>query len=94
MRWIVDWPERISADHDTVDRFLYAGISVESPSSGDIATAIEWLALYGAETEADAQPYANVIGHLERTLQRRETKAAKARFKRRLRRTIAGQVQR
>ncbi len=85
MRWIVDWPERISADHDTVDRFLHEGATVNMASSGDIATAIEWLALYGAETAEDAQPYVNVIGLLERTLDRREMKAAKARFKRRLR---------
>lgn len=81
---LVDWPHRISSDHDVVDRFLSEsdGQTIERPSSADIHTAIEWLALYGAESKEDAVPYIRVIALLQAQLDAREHRAALARAKR------------
>jgi hypothetical protein len=66
------WAQRISSEEEVVDRFLYEGtVKPEPASDGDLETAIEWLALYGAGTEEEAQAYANVIGFLEGQLQAR-----------------------
>ena len=78
----LQWTERISSDTDVVDRFLNEGIDVKAPSIQDFYTAIEWLALYGAETPEDAQPFANVIAYLERTIAKKEKQARLARQKR------------
>lgn len=78
----LQWDERISGDTDVVDRFLNEGIEVKAPSVADLYTAIEWLALYGAETTEDAQPYANVIAYLENTIARKERQTAIAQQKR------------
>ena len=78
----LQWTERISSDTDVVDRFLYEGIDVQTPDIGDLSTAIEWLALYGAETAEDAQPYANVIAYLEKAIATKQKRAETARQKR------------
>ena len=78
----LNWPERISSDTDVVDRFLHEGIDVKTPSISDLNTAIEWLALYGAETAEDAQPFANVIAFLEKTIASKQRRAETARQKR------------
>lgn len=78
----LQWAERISSDTDVVDQFLHEGIEVENPSIGDLYTAIEWLALYGAETIEDAQPYANVIAFLEKTIATKQKRTETARQKR------------
>lgn len=78
----LQWTERISSDTDVVDRFLNEGIDVKAPSIEDLYTAIEWLALYGAETAEDAKPFANVIAFLERTIAKKEKQARVARQKR------------
>lgn len=76
------WDARISADDDTVDRFLYEGMYVEAPSISDLNTAIEWLALYGAEDTHIAEPYANVIAFLAKTIEEKESRRALAEAKR------------
>ena len=65
--YVVDWQTRISSDHDTVDRFLAVndGETLDAPSVADLGTAIEWLALYGAEYLDDAAPFMRVIGFLQ-----------------------------
>lgn len=78
----LQWSERISSDHDVVDRFINEGIEVTTPSISDLYTAIEWLALYGAESVEDAQPYANVIAYLEGVVAAKEKRAETARMKR------------
>lgn len=78
----ITWTQRISGDDDTVDRFLHEGMTAEGPSEADLWTAIEWLALYGAETQDDAQPYANVIAFLERTIATKAKRQATAEAKR------------
>lgn len=78
----LNWPERISSDTDVVDRFLHEGIDVQAPSITDLNTAIEWLALYGAETAEDAQAYANVIGFLQRSIETRIKRKSLAAAKR------------
>lgn len=79
----VNWPVRISSDEDTVDRFLHnEEVAVEAPDIADLNTAIEWLALYGASDADEAQPYANVIGFLQRTIETRLKRKALAAAKR------------
>ena len=71
------WSERISADHESVDRFLYEGIVVpEVASSSDLLYAMEWLATYGAETAEEAQKWANAIAFLSAAAQAKENRAA------------------
>jgi hypothetical protein len=76
------WPNRISGDTDVVDRFLDEGLTPEAPSIGDLYTAIEWLALYGAGSEHEAQPYVNVIAYLTKTIAEKEQRSALAKAKR------------
>jgi len=72
----IEWNERISADEDTVDRFLADGMDAHKPSDADLQNAIQWLALYGAQDHEDAQPFANVIAYLMAKLDQRERRAA------------------
>lgn len=83
-RRVVDWPGRISSDHDVVDRFLSEsdGQTIERPSIADLHTAIEWLALYGAESEEEAAPYVRVIALLQAQVDARQHRTALARAKR------------
>ena len=77
------WPERISSD-TAVDKFLHEGtVDIESPSIADLQTAIEWLAFYAAETQGEAQPFANVIGFLDRAIQGKRKRASTTDLKRR-----------
>lgn len=79
----VNWPTRISSDEDVVDRFLHnEEVIAEAPDIADLNTAIEWLALYGASDTDEAQPYANVIGFLQRTIETRIKRKAMAAAKR------------
>lgn len=78
-----NWPVRISSDEDVVDRFLYnEEVTADTPDIADLNTAIEWLALYGASAADEAQPYANVIGFLQRTVETRLKRKALAAAKR------------
>ena len=81
---VVDWPHRISSDHDVVDRFLADsdGQTVDRPTIADMHTAIEWLALYGAESEEEAAPYIRVIALLQAQVDARQHRVALARAKR------------
>jgi len=72
----IEWNERISADEDTVDRFLADGMDAHKPSDADFQNAIQWLALYGAQDSEDAQPFANVIAYLMAKVDQRERRAA------------------
>jgi hypothetical protein len=72
----ISWDDRISADSDTVDRFLADGMTAQTPSDADFQNAIEWLALYGAESHEDAQPFANVIAYLMARLDERARRTA------------------
>lgn len=72
----IEWDERISADDDTVDRFLAEGMDAHKPSNADFHNAIQWLALYGAADGEDAQPFANVIAYLMAKVDQRERRAA------------------
>ncbi len=65
-RYKIDWPTRISSDDDTVDLYLWTQVRpVDAPSQYDLETAIEWLALYGAESLEDAEPFMRVIAFLQ-----------------------------
>lgn len=78
-----EWPERISSDEETVDRFMHEGsVSPEAPSQYDMEMAIQWLALYGASDSEEAQPYVNVIAFLERSIQAKMKRSATAEAKR------------
>lgn len=77
-----EWGERISADEDSVDRFLHEGLIPQSPSIGDLHTAAEWLATYGAETSEDAQGWANVVAFLILTAESKQKRSAVAQAKR------------
>lgn len=61
-----EWPERISADHDTIDRYLHEGLQPQAPSAADMEHAVEWLALYGVSDETDPalESFSNVIAFL------------------------------
>lgn len=76
-----EWGERISADEDSVDRFLHEGLVPQAPSVGDLHTAAEWLATYGAETVEDAQGWANVVAFLILTAESKQKRSALAQAK-------------
>jgi hypothetical protein len=63
----LDWPTPISADDDTVDTYLCDadGETISAPSVSDLETAIQWLALYGAESGDDAEPFVRVVAYLQ-----------------------------
>lgn len=71
-----EWSNRLSSDHDTIDRFLYEGFKPETPSASDMNSAIEWLALYGADHEDDPmlRSLANVIGFLGKQIEAKESR--------------------
>lgn len=78
-----EWPERISSDEETVDRFMHEGsVTPESPSQYDMEMAIQWLALYGASNPKEAQSYVNVIAFLERSIYGKIRRSATAEAKR------------
>lgn len=77
------WEQRISGDHDSVDRFLFEGSVVpEVASSSDLLYAMEWLATYGAETPEEAQKWANAIAFLLAAAEAKDKKVALAKAKR------------
>lgn len=78
-----EWGNRISSDEDSVDRFLHEGLIPETPSVGDLHSAAEWLATYGAETAEDAQGWANVVAFLILTAESKQKRSAVAEAKRR-----------
>ena len=78
-----EWANRISADEDSVDRFLHEGLIPQSPSVGDLHSAAEWIATYGSETAEEAQGWANVIAFLILTAESKEKRSAIAEAKRR-----------
>jgi hypothetical protein len=75
------WGNRISADEDSVDRFLHEGLVPQAPSVGDLYSAAEWLATYGSETSEDAQGWANVVAFLILTADSKEKRSALAKAK-------------
>jgi hypothetical protein len=79
-----EWGNRISSDEDSVDRFLHEGLVPESPSVGDLHSAAEWLATYGAENAEDAQGWANVVAFLILTAESKESVQHLLRLKRSL----------
>ena len=76
------WGERISADEDSVDKYLHEGLVPESPSVGDLWGAAEWIATYGAEDAEEAQGWANVAAFLILTAQAKEKRSNLAKAKR------------
>jgi hypothetical protein len=76
------WGERISADEESVDRYLHEGLVPESPSVGDLWGAAEWIATYGAEDAEEAQGWANVVAFLILTAQAKEKRSNLAKAKR------------
>ncbi len=78
-----EWGDRISADEDSVDRFLHEGLIPQSPSVGDLHSAAEWIATYGSETAEDAQGWANVVAFLILTAESKQKRSAVAEAKRR-----------
>lgn len=63
-----EWGERISSDNDTIDAYLHSGeLAPGKVSESDLWSAMEWLAMYQAESpdEEIAQALANVIGMLQ-----------------------------
>jgi hypothetical protein len=78
-----EWENRISSDEDSVDRFLHEGLVPQSPSVGDLHSAAEWLATYGAENSEDAQGWANVVAFLILTAESKQKRSAVAEAKRR-----------
>ena len=76
------WGERISADEESVDRYLHEGLVPESPSVGDLWGAADWIATYGAEDAEEAQGWANVVAFLILTAQAKEKRSALAKAKR------------
>ena len=77
-----EWGNRISADEDSVDRFLHEGLIPQSPSVGDLHSAAEWIATYGSETAEDAQGWANVVAFLILTAESKQKRSAIAEAKR------------
>ncbi len=77
-----EWGDRISADEDSVDRFLHEGLIPQSPSVGDLHSAAEWIATYGSETAEDAQGWANVVAFLILTAESKQKRSAIADAKR------------
>jgi hypothetical protein len=77
-----EWGNRISSDEDSVDRFLHEGLVPQSPSVGDLHSAAEWLATYGAENSEDAQGWANVVAFLILTAESKQKRSAVAQAKR------------
>ena len=77
-----EWANRISADEDSVDRFLHEGLIPQSPSVGDLHSAAEWIATYGSETAEEAQGWANVVAFLILTAESKEKRSAIAEAKR------------
>ena len=75
------WESRISADQDSVDRFLHEGLVPEVPSVGDLWGAAEWIATYGAEDAEEAQGWANVVAFLILTAQAKEKRSNLAKAK-------------
>lgn len=61
-----EWPERISADNDTIDRYLHEGLIPAAPSASDMEYAAEWLALYAVSDETDPalKAMSNVVAFL------------------------------
>ena len=76
-----EWGTRISADQDSVDRFLHEGLVPEAPSVGDLWSAAEWIATYGAENVEEAQGWANVVAFLMLTAQAKEKRSNLAKAK-------------
>jgi hypothetical protein len=76
-----EWGNRISSDEDSVDRFLHEGLVPQSPSVGDLHSAAEWLATYGAENSDDAQGWANVVAFLILTAESKEKRSVLAQAK-------------
>jgi hypothetical protein len=76
-----EWGERISADQDSVDRFLHEGLVPQSPSVGDLHSAAEWIATYGAENAEEAQGWANVVAFLILTAESKEKRSVLAQAK-------------
>jgi hypothetical protein len=75
------WVGRISSDEDSVDRFLHEGLVAQSPSVGDLWSAAEWIATYGAETAEEAQGWANVVAFLILTAESKEKRSILAQAK-------------
>ena len=73
-----EWGNRITSDHDSVDRFLHEGLVPQAPSVGDLHGAAEWLATYASETEEDAQGWANVVAFLILTAESKQKRSAVA----------------
>jgi hypothetical protein len=78
-----EWGERISADQDSVDRFLHEGLVPQSPSVGDLHSAAEWIATYGSENAEEAQGWANVVAFLILTAESKQKRSITAEAKRR-----------
>lgn len=76
------WTQRICADYESVDRFLYEGlVTPEVASVGDLLLAAEWLATYGSDSAEDAQKWANVIAFLITSAEAKEKRTALAKAK-------------
>ena len=75
------WAKRISADEDSVDKYLHEGLVPKSPSVGDLWGAAEWIATYGAEDAEEAQGWANVVAFLILTAQAKEKRSNLAKAK-------------
>jgi hypothetical protein len=76
------WEQRVSADYDSVDRYLYEGIVVpEVADAGDLLLAAEWIATYGSDSEEDAQKWANVIAFLVTSAESKQKRSALAKAK-------------
>ena len=76
-----EWGTRISADQDSVDRFLHEGLVPQSPSVGDLHSAAEWIATYGSENAEEAQGWANVVAFLMLTAEAKEKRSKLAKAK-------------
>ena len=76
-----EWGTRISADEDSVDRFLHEGLVPEAPSVGDLWSAAEWIATYGSENAEEAQGWANVVAFLILTAESKEKRSVLAQAK-------------
>ena len=78
------WEQRVSGDHESVDRFLFEGTVVpEVASASDLLHAAEWLATYGAESAEEAQKWANTIAFLITAAEAKEKRSVLAEAKRR-----------
>ena len=76
------WGNRITSDHDSVDRFLHEGLVPQAPSIGDLHSAAEWIATYGSENAEEAQGWANVVAFLILTAESKQKRSAVAEAKR------------